>query len=327
MNTLQDNYQRKHTYLRLSVTDRCNLRCRYCMPAEGIKFSPKSELLAYEEMLRLTAVLQKNGLEKVRITGGEPLARKEIKKLFAGLAQQGLSIHLTTNAVLLDAFISFFQSLPLAGLNISLDSLQADRFAQITRRDAFEQTWKNLQSAVDAGLPTKINCVLMKGINEDELFDFARLTKDYPIDVRFIEAMPFNADDGNKEQFIAASEIHQRLLTEFPDLVAAEINPFSATERYQIGNWPGGIGIIPAYSRSRCGNCNRIRLTPQGELLNCLYARQGLQLRPLLRQGIDDDSLVQLVQDYLMTKASNGHEAERISGIQGKFASMTTIGG
>lgn len=324
---LTDNYQRKHTYLRLSVTDRCNLRCRYCMPAEGIKFSPKSDLLTYEEMLTLTAALGTQGLNKVRITGGEPLARRNIETLFIGLAEQGLNIHLTTNAVLLEKFIPLFKDLPLAGLNVSLDSLRPERFTKITRRDAFAPTWGNLLQAVESGLPTKINCVFMRGINDGELFDFARLTQQYPIDVRFIEAMPFNAGDGNEEQYISAKEIHHRLLDEFPDLVVEEINPFSATDRYRIGDWPGGIGIIPAYSRSRCGSCNRIRLTPQGELLNCLYATRGLQLRPLLRSGINEKDLIELIQEYLLAKAVNGHEAERQSGIHGQFASMTTIGG
>lgn len=324
---LQDSFQRKHTYLRLAVTDRCNLRCRYCMPAEGINFSPRQQLLTYEEMLRLTGVLKKHGLNKVRLTGGEPLARRNIDFLLNGLAEQGLNVHITTNAILLDAFINLFKRLPLSGLNISLDTLQAEKFQAITRRDQFHPTWQNLLATIEAGLPTKINCVLMRGINDDELSAFAQLTEHYPIDVRFIEAMPFNAGDGNQDVFIAAHEIHTRLQKAFPELAPAQINPHSATNRYAVPGWAGGIGIIPAYSRSLCGNCNRIRLTPQGELLNCLYATKGLQLRSIIRAGCRDEDLMQLINEYLLAKAPNGHEAERLAGLQGSFASMTTIGG
>lgn len=327
---LIDRFQRKHTYLRLAVTDRCNLRCRYCMPEEGIAFSPREELLSYEEMLRLTALLKSRGLEKVRITGGEPLARRKVERLFRGLAEQGLSIHLTTNAVLLEDFIPLFQEINLRGLNISLDTLQPERFFAITRRREFEPTWKNLMLALDAGLPTKINCVFMRGINEDELENFARLSLQYPLDVRFIEAMPFNAGDGNQDHYISATEIHERLLALFPELAPDQVNPFSATDRYRIGKAPGGIGIIPAYSRTRCGSCNRIRLTPKGELLNCLYATSGLQLRSLLRQSDGEESdraILEMIDTYLFDKAPNGHEAEKRSGLTGSFASMTTIGG
>lgn len=205
--------------------------------------------------------------------------------------------------------------------------MQSDRFLEITRRDAFEVTWKNIQLAINAGLPTKLNCVVMRGINDDELIPFAKLTQQWPIDVRFIEAMPFNAGDGNQDQFLAAKEIHTRLKAAFPTLASQETNPFSATDRYHIPGWAGGIGIIPAYSRCRCGSCNRIRLTPQGELLNCLYATKGLQLRSLLRQHISEQDLMQLIQQYLQTKAANGHIAEQQSNLDGRFASMTTIGG
>ncbi|PHI18898.1 GTP 3',8-cyclase MoaA [Lewinellaceae bacterium SD302] len=324
---LSDRFQRKHTYLRLAVTDRCNLRCRYCMPAEGINFAPRQELLTYEEMLRLTGVLKRYGLKKVRLTGGEPLARRGVETLLRGLATQGLSIHLTTNAILLQPFIGLFQDIHVAGLNISLDTLQPERFKTITRRDEFSATWKNLLAALEAGLPVKINCVFMRGVNDDELVDFARLTQHYPIDVRFIEAMPFNAGDGNQDVYISAADIHARLLAALPNLKSAETNFHSATDRYTVPDWPGGIGIIPAYSRSRCGSCNRIRLTPQGELLNCLYATDGLQLRSILRAGGSDEDLIHLINEYLGTKAINGHEAERLAGLNGRFASMTTIGG
>ncbi len=323
---LTDSFLRHHSYLRLAVTDRCNLRCRYCMPAEGIDFLARQQLLTYEEMLRLTALFSQHGLRKVRITGGEPLVRRDLPFLLEGLAAQGLSIHLTTNAVLLAPMLPFFAKLPLKGLNISLDSLQAERFSQITRRDDFDAVWANLQAALAIGLPTKLNVVLMAGVNEDELLDFARLCEQYPLEVRFIEAMPFNAGDGNRAQYLSAAVMLARLEEHFPDLFRDDADPNSAAWRYAHPGWKGKLGIIPAYSRSLCGQCNRLRLTPKGTLLHCLYTQQGLELLPLLRAGISDDALGDLVHQYLRTKAVDGHEAERKAG-NSLFTSMTSIGG
>lgn len=324
---LIDSFARRHKYLRLAVTDRCNLRCRYCMPAEGIAFAPKDELLSYEEMLRLTALLRKRGLEKVRITGGEPLARRDIMFLLRGLVNQGLKVHLTTNAVLLHRVLDELIDLPLSGLNVSLDSLRADRFAAITRRDEFGVVWQNLEAAMETDIPTKLNVVTMEGTNDDELLDFAALAEDRPLSVRFIEAMPFNAGDGNRRQFLSADKIMERLLLRYPELQPAPIDPNAAAMRYVVPGWRGSIGVIPAYSRSLCGSCNRLRITPKGSFLSCLYTTKGLELLPLLRHGVSDEEIGELIEAYLKTKAVNGHEAERLSARDGSFASMTTIGG
>lgn len=323
---LQDAFLRNHTYLRLAVTDRCNLRCQYCMPAEGIDFLDRKQLLSYEEMLRLTGLFRANGLEKVRITGGEPLMRRDIKILLDGLVNQGLKVHLTTNGVLLESILDYLKALPLSGLNISLDSLRTDRFFQITRRDEFEIVWRNLQAALAIGLPTKINMVVMAGMNDDELFDFAALCQAHPLSVRFIEAMPFNAGDGNRAHYLSANKILARLLERFPDLYRADKDPHAAGWRYAHPGWAGHVGIIPAYSRSLCGQCNRLRLTPRGTLLHCLYTQEGLELLPLLRAGLEDEELEVLVRQYLQTKAVDGHEAERRNN-NSLFASMTSIGG
>lgn len=324
---LTDQFNRKHTYLRLAVTDRCNLRCRYCMPAEGIDFAAKAALLTYEEMLRLTGLLAKYGLNKVRITGGEPLARRDIGFLLKGLAAQGLKIHMTSNAVLLDQHLEQLVNLPLSGLNISLDSLRPERFFEITRRDEFERVWTNLQKALDAGIPTKINMVTMAGTNDDEILDFAALAKEHALSVRFIEAMPFNAGDGNREVYLSAAAIEARLRAAHPRMQLAPTDRNAATNRYVVPGWRGSLGVIPAYSRSLCGQCNRIRLTPKGTLLNCLYAREGLELLPLLRQGCHDEELIQLIEKYLFNKAVDGKETERLAGPSTAYDAMTTIGG
>ena len=324
---MTDSFARKHTYLRLAVTDRCNLRCQYCMPAEGIDFSPRADLLTYEEMLRLTGLFQQNGLKKVRLTGGEPLARKGIETLIARLNEQDLSVYVTTNGVLLDDFSATLKSKKIAGLNISLDTLNPEKFFTITRRDNFADVWRNLQMVIDLGIPTKLNMVVMAGMNDDELIPFAELAKEMPIGVRFIEAMPFNAGDGNRSTYLSAAAIEATMRGAFPALAPAINDAHAAADRYQIPGWAGSIGIIPAYTRSLCGRCNRLRLTPKGRLLNCLYTQDGLELLPLLRQGIQDDELLDLVQAYLNTKAVNGHEAERLAGRANAYASMTTIGG
>lgn len=324
---MTDSFARKHTYLRLAVTDRCNLRCQYCMPAEGIDFSPRADLLTYEEMLRLTGLFQQDGLKKVRLTGGEPLARKGIETLITQLNEQDLAVYVTTNGVLLDDFSATLKSKKIAGLNISLDTLESEKFFTITRRDNFADVWRNLQMAIDLGIPTKLNMVVMAGINDDEIIPFAELAKTMPIGVRFIEAMPFNAGDGNRSTYLSAAAIEEKLRGTFSELAPEIDDPHAAADRYKVPNWTGSIGIIPAYTRSLCGRCNRLRLTPKGRLLNCLYTQDGLELLPLLRQGIPDDELLELVQAYLNTKAVNGHEAERLSGRANSYASMTTIGG
>lgn len=323
---LQDAFLRNHTYLRLAVTDRCNLRCQYCMPAEGIDFLDRQQLLSYEEMLRLTGLFRQHGLQKVRLTGGEPLVRRDLRVLMDGLAAQGLSVYLTSNAVLLAPMLDYLRDLPLGGLNISLDSLQPDRFSRISRRDEFGIVWQNLLAALAKGIPTKINMVVMAGINDDELFDFAALCQQYPLSVRFIEAMPFNAGDGNRAHYLSADVMLARLQERFPDLYRADSDPHAAGWRYAHPQWLGHIGIIPAYSRSLCGQCNRLRLTPKGTLLHCLYTQEGLELLPLLRAGLADEELGNLVQQYLQTKAPDGHEAEKRNN-NSLFASMTSIGG
>ncbi|MEM9837126.1 MAG: radical SAM protein, partial [Bacteroidota bacterium] len=213
------------------------------------------------------------------------------------------------------------------GINISLDSLHPERFFQITRRDDFAKVWDNLEKMLELDIPTKLNMVVMAGVNDDEIIDFALLAQEKKLSVRFIEAMPFNAGDGNRSTYLSAAAIKAKLLEAFPTLYTQPLDPNAATDRYHVPGWEGSLGIIPAYSRSLCGRCNRLRLTPKGELLNCLYTQKGVALLPLLRQGATDEELLELIQAYLFTKAKDGHEAERLAGQATAYASMTTIGG
>ncbi|WP_273447491.1 GTP 3',8-cyclase MoaA [Neolewinella agarilytica] len=325
---LFDNHGRQTTYLRLAVTDRCNLRCRYCMPAEGIDFSPKDELLTYEEILHLCGVLADLGVNKVRLTGGEPLARRNITSLVAGLSEQFEKLAITTNGILLPPMLDELIGYGLTNYNLSLDTLNAEKFALVTRRDDFGGTWAALEALLARGVRTKINVVVLKGTNDEELADFVALTEDRALDVRFIEAMPFNDDDGNHHLYLSARQILDNLRETCPTLASeAGDDAHASSLAYRVPGFRGSVGIIPAYSRSLCGSCNRLRLTPKGTLLNCLYSTKGLELRPLLRAGIGAADLSDLIVEFVKGKHATGQDTERLEQAGGIFASMTSIGG
>lgn len=327
MPSLFDNHGRQSTYLRLAVTDRCNLRCRYCMPAEGINFSPKDELLTFEEILYLSDVLAELGVTKVRLTGGEPLSRRGLPDLVHGLSKRFAELAMTTNGILLPRHLDELMGDGLTNYNLSLDTLRPDRFFAITRRDDFDGTWQALELLLKKGAKTKINVVVLKGTNDDELADFVALTQDNRLDVRFIEAMPFNDDDGNHHLFLSAADMLSRIQETYPNIVPEDGEAHASALRYRVPGFVGGVGIIPAYSRSLCGSCNRLRLTPKGTLLNCLYSTKGLELRPLLRAGASAQDLTDLIVDFVKGKHKTGHETERLEQQSGIFASMTSIGG
>lgn len=327
MALLLDKFGRQSTYLRLAVTDRCNLRCRYCMPAQGIAFSAREELLTFEEILLLAEVLASLGVRKVRLTGGEPLSRRDLPELVRGLGQYFPEMAMTTNGILLPQHLDTLIGHGLRHYNLSLDTLRPDRYQAITRRDAFAATWSALEDLLARGVKTKLNVVVLKGTNDDELADFVALTRERTLSVRFIEAMPFNNDDGNHHLFLSATEIHQRIQAVWPDLAPRPADSPTSALQYAVPGFRGDVGIIPAYSRSLCGSCNRLRLTPKGTLLNCLYATQGLELRPLLRAGCSATELADLIVTFVKGKHADGHETERREQSSGVFASMTSIGG
>ena len=323
---LLDQHGRQLTYLRLAVTDRCNLRCRYCMPAEGIDFAPRRELLTYGEILRLADVLADLGVTKVRLTGGEPLVRRDLPVLVRGLTERFPKLAMTTNGVLLPKYLDELAAAGLTTYNLSLDTLRPERFFAITRRDEYAATRHALELLLRRAYPVKINVVVMRGQNDDELLDFVALTQDHALDVRFIEAMPFNDDDGNHDVFVSYGEMLDRIRLAHPTLMQCEDRGSSAVT-FQLLGARGRVGIIPAYSRSLCGSCNRLRLTPKGTMLNCLYSTKGLELLPLLRAGIGHYELAELIQAYVHGKYATGHETERREQQGNIFASMTSIGG
>ncbi|MDG1716511.1 MAG: GTP 3',8-cyclase MoaA [Saprospiraceae bacterium] len=322
---LGDTHNRIAKYLRIGVTDRCNLRCRYCMPAEGIDFAHRDDILSYEEIIRLAKVFSDLGVDKVRLTGGEPFMRKDIDVLLRSLSDVFAKVHITTNATLFSDHINLLKEIEISGLNISIDSLDRDRFFMITRRDSYALVMKNILDCIKNGIPTKLNIVVMKGINDMEIIDFVRFGMEHNVEVRFIEAMPFNDDDGNRDVYMPATEIAEMIAGEFPSLQKL-VADGSSSIKYTI-NGKQTVGIIPAYSRSLCSSCDRIRLTPQGELLNCLYAQTGTNLLAMVRdEKVSDGDIQQAIVDSVILKKRSGLEEEALID-KNAFRSMTTIGG
>ena len=327
---IYDNHGRPLTYVRLAVTDRCNLRCFYCMPAAGIDWVPRQDLLSYEEMERLLAVLAELGIDKLRITGGEPLVRKGLLPFLERVRSQipGItSLHMTTNGVLTQRYLPQLQALGLGSVNLSLDTLDPARFRAITRRDEFPQVMATLEGLLAAGIPTKINAVIMAAHNTEDIAALTAFTRTHPVEVRFIEEMPFN---GSGEAAPVLHWDHRRILAEiqahFPGLQALPAGPHDTATRYQVPGHQGTVGIIAAFSRTFCGTCNRIRITPQGSLKTCLYDGGVLNLRDLMRAGASDEALAAALRQAFGDRPRNGFEAERRREA-GIHESMSSIGG
>lgn len=301
------------------------------MPEQGIDFVHRSKLLTFEEMERLVRILATSGVTKVRITGGEPFVRKGLLQFLEKLAaiDDLREITLTTNGTLTKPFIPFFRDLRISSVNLSLDTLDRQRFLDITRRDELPNVLKTFDRLMEFGIETKINCVVMQGRNEGDILPLAELTEKYPVDVRFIEEMPFNGDghhpaDWSWDQW----RIVEFLKTKYPTLEKLPDPPFSTAYQYAVNGHKGKLGIIAAYSRSFCGTCNRIRLTPQGVLKTCLYDSGVINIRDLLRAGASDSELQAAFADAVAHRYKNGFEAEqnRFQGL-GVSESMATIGG
>ena len=306
-----DRYQREIHYLRLSVTDLCNLRCRYCMP-DGVEKLEREAVLTYEEFLRLAALFAQCGIDTVRVTGGEPLVRKNVAQLVAGLkATPGIRrVTLTTNAVLLAEQLSALLDAGLDSVNISLDTLRPEVFRQITARDDFAAVQTGLQAALESGLPVKLNCVPQAGVNEGELEQLAALAKDNALQVRFIEMMPIGY--GAAMPCISGPELRARFARRWPELA-----PLSTAQEHALGDgpavyytvpgWQGSIGFIAAVHGKFCASCNRVRLTSQGFLRPCLASETGCDLRALLRSGADDAQLLAAIRETIWAKPREHH--------------------
>ncbi len=292
---LLDPFSRKINYLRISITDRCNLRCRYCMQEDGIPLIPHEEILTYEEILRTVLVFSREGISKIRLTGGEPLVRKGIVDFVSRLSRiEGIKdLSLTTNGVLLKEFAHDLKKAGLKRINISLDSLKKERFFQITRRDDFERAWAGIEEALSVGLsPIKINMVAIQGLNDDEIESFAQLTLQLPLIIRYIEYMPSgNGEEWKESDLLTIPRIKARLENVGTLIPIPPDRWDGPAKRFQLEGAIGEIGLIGPVSSHFCHDCNRLRLTPDGKIRTCLFSDDEIDVKELLRHGGSDQDL------------------------------------
>lgn len=328
---LYDNHGRPINYMRLAVTDRCNLRCFYCMPAEGIDYVPRKHLMTYEEMIRLVRVASEMGIDKLRITGGEPFIRRDIMTFLEALSQLPdiKKINITTNGTRTYDVVPALKKLKISSVNLSLDTLDKERFFSITRRNVFDDVMRCLDELLRHEIPTKINAVVMDGKNTDDIIPMAELSRKEPVSVRFIEEMPFNGEGMHYPQLSwDHKRILERLREAYPNLEKIPDPESSTASHYRIPGAKGNIGIIAAFTRTFCGTCNRIRVTPEGTLKTCLYDDGVLNFRDIIRDGGKDQDIRDALLKALGKRAKNGFEAERRRKKGTPVTeSMSTIGG
>ena len=332
MNTrelLTDTHHRTVRDLRISVTDRCNLRCVYCMPAEGMPWIPRAELLTYEELVRVARVCVECGVTGIRLTGGEPTVRKDLAvlvRLLRGISP-ALDLSMTTNALELPAMAAELRAAGLDRLNVSLDTLSPERFARIARRDRLGDALAGIAAARAAGFsPIKVNAVLVRGINEDEAVPLARWAREEGHELRFIEWMPLDFQQGwERERLVPAAEILASLAAELPLGAEEPGDPSAPARTWSWADGRGRVGIVASVTRPFCGTCDRIRLTADGQVRTCLFSHREYDVRALLRGGADDDALEALLRDAVRRKLP-GHLVGRAEFRQPERG-MSAIGG
>lgn len=327
---LVDRFGRVHNNLRISVTDRCNIRCFYCMPADNVQFMPRAELLSFEEIERVVRIGTSLGIDRVRLTGGEPLVRRELHCLVERLANVPgiVDIGLTTNAVLLGEQAQQLRDAGLKRLNISLDALDPEIFKRVTRRDTFDKVIEGIAAARAAGFsPIKINAVSVKGLTEDQIIPFAELARETDTEVRFIEFMPLDADgQWDREKVLFADDIVALLQAEFGPLnPVPATNPNAPANDFRFADGRGKIGMIASVSQPFCSTCNRFRLTAEGKLRNCLFSLEEVDIRGLLRNGGADEQVAEAMVASIAAK-NEGHQINSATFVQ-PDRPMYSIGG
>ncbi|MEW4925734.1 GTP 3',8-cyclase MoaA [Algibacter sp. 2305UL17-15] len=330
-NILQDTHGRDHSYLRISLIERCNLRCTYCMPEEGVKLSPKSHLMTYEEIYEIAKTFVNHGVTKIRLTGGEPLIRKDIPVILEKLATLPVELSMTSNAVIIDKFIAVLKKYNVNKINVSLDSLDAGKFKHITRRHEFQKVYNNILVLVKEGFTVKVNAVLMKGFNDNEIIDFIHFTKDLPISVRFIEFMPFDGNKWDMSKMVSYAEVMDYVNEAFPEDKVERLQdaPNDTSKNYKIKGYKGSFAIISSVTNPFCDSCNRLRLTANGQLKNCLFSSGELDLLTTLRAG---KSIEPVIQKAVQTKLKVRGGMDTLKKLQepklhNNNRSMITIGG
>ena len=327
---MKDAFNRTIDYVRIAVTDRCNLRCFYCMPAEGIPYEPKAHLLSYEEITRLLSVLGTLGFQKVRFTGGEPFLRKDFMQLLVNTAslEAYKAIHITSNGTLLQQHIERLKELGITKINLSIDSLDKERFHKITRRDDFEKVMQTFHMLLANDFQIKLNAVIMKGINTQDIIPLAELAKDHPVDVRFIEEMPFNGGYKENIEMYSARDIHEDLKAHYAHLEKLPSKHGDTASLLAVPGYKGNIGVIAAFSRTFCNTCNRLRISSKGEIKNCLYDDGVFNIRDYMRTGVSDEELGLKFRELLRLKPKDGFAAEKMRKDGSKnMESMSVIGG
>ena len=296
---ITDRHSRNHDYLRISLTDVCNLRCQYCMPKENYEFMPHASLMQANEIESIARIFVEQGVTKIRLTGGEPMARKDFGKIVEQLSNLPVALTLTTNATMLHRHIDTLISKGISQLNISLDTLSREKFAMLTRRDLFDRVHQNLALALAAGFRIKVNMVVMKGVNESEVLDFVELTREHPIDLRFIEFMPFAGNHWNGSKVFSKQEILAVVISKhsFTELSRPA---HDTSQRYKIPGFQGSFGVISTMSEPFCAGCNRMRLTADGKMKNCLFSQNETDLLSALREGLEIEGLI---TDNILGKA------------------------
>jgi len=325
---LVDRYGRVHNDIRISVTDRCNLRCVYCMPEEGLSFLPRDALLSFDEITRVARVARSLGVDSLRITGGEPLVRKGLTTLIASLSDLGFSdMSMTTNGTELAGVAGELASAGLRRVNVSCDSLRPERFAAIRRRGDLAVVLRAMEAAEVAGLtPLKVNVVLLRGQNDDEILDFASFARTTGRIVRFIEFMPLDAQGGwQRDQLVPGREVFDRISAQWPLEALVEPDNPAPAERFRFSDGGGEIGLISSVTEPFCGTCNRLRLTADGSLRNCLFTNEEHPVRELLRNGGTDGELSLLFRAAVWNKYP-GHGINQ-PGFLSPARSMSMIGG
>lgn len=302
---LRDTFGRDHTYLRVSLTEKCNLRCKYCMPEEGVPLAPPSHLLRDDEIVRLASIFVRHGITKVRLTGGEPLVRPKVVDLAREIAAiPGVrTLALTTNGLVLKRKAPELRRAGVTAMNISLDSLVAPKFELITRRKGHHAVLEGLHVALDSGFESvKLNVVVIRGFNDDELAQFCELTRDNDLDVRFIEYMPFGGNRWNDSRFMSYADMLRQVGMHFGSLTRIQDSPNDTCKHYRVPGYRGRIGFITSMTNHFCGSCNRLRLTADGNIKACLFGTQELSLRDAMRDGATDDDLVRVIARAVSAK-------------------------
>ena len=323
-----DSHNRVHNYLRISLTDNCNLRCFYCMPEDEYDFATAEQLMQVDEIEALAKIFISQGVNKIRLTGGEPLVRKDAKEIIRRLAALPVTLTITTNGTRLHDFVELLKETKVSSVNISLDTLQAEKFQLLTKRDQFQVVQKNIELMVTHGFHTKVNMVVMRGVNDSEINDFVEWTKNMTIHVRFIEFMPFSGNRWNSSKVFTMDEMLNVISTKF-DFIPLQADKHDTAKKFMVPGHLGTFAVISTMSAHFCGDCNRIRLTADGKIKNCLFSKDELDLLTPLRKG---EEVLPLIHQSIAAKAPQlggqfTQDFEKLEAATIKNRSMITIGG